>query len=91
MEHWLKERLPDAQFSPLFAIERAHWVPAHPPLPGAPPKPLLALLLSSKDRDADLQAAREMPEIKFNGESISLFPDSSAAFKKPHLWMSSAG
>lgn len=82
MEQWLKELLPDARFSPLFAIERAHRVPARPPPPGAPPRPLLARLISSKDRDAALQAARKTPELKYNGASISIFPDFSAALQK---------
>lgn len=82
IERWLKELLPEAQFSPLFAVERAHRVPARPLPPGAPPRPFLARMLSSKDRDAALQAARKIPELKHNGASISIFPDFSAAPQK---------
>lgn len=81
-ERWLKELLPEAHFSNLFAVERAHRVPARPPPPGAPPRPFLARMLSSKDRDAALQAARKIPELKYNGTSISIFPDFSAALQK---------
>lgn len=35
-----KELLPAARFSPLFAVERAHGLPACPPPPGAPPRPV---------------------------------------------------
>lgn len=81
-ERWLKELLPEACFSSLFAVERAHRVPARPPPPGAPPRPFLARMLSSKDRDAALQAARKIPELKYNGAPISIFPDFSAALQK---------
>lgn len=63
-------------------MERAHRVPARPLPPGAPPRPFLARMLSSKDRDAALQAARKIPELKYNGASISIFPDFSAALQK---------
>lgn len=82
VERWLKELLPEAQFTPLFAVERAHRVPARALPPGAPPRPFLARMLSSKDRDAALQAARKIPELKYNGASISIFPDFSAALQK---------
>lgn len=82
MEQWLKDTFPAAQLSSAFAIERAHRVPTRPPPPGAPPRPLLARLLSSRDRDTILQAARKLPGIKYNNASISIFPDFSAALQK---------
>lgn len=62
-ERWLKEMLPEARFSSLFAEERAHRVPACPLPPGAPPRPLLICLLSNKDKVAALQASRKSSSI----------------------------
>lgn len=74
-DHWLKEIIPNARISPLFAVEEAHRIPPRPPPPGDSPRPLLVQMLNSKDRDAALQAARKMPEHKYNGAYISLFPN----------------
>lgn len=82
IESWLKTTLPDAALSSVYAIERAHRVPARPPPPGAPPRPFLARLLSSRDRDAILQAARRKGELRYNNSVIALFPDFSAALQK---------
>lgn len=82
MEQWLKDTFPAAHLSSAFAVEQAHRVPTRPPPLGAPPCPLLARLLSSRDRDAILQAARKLPGIKYNNTSISIFPDFSAALQK---------
>lgn len=82
VESCLKSTLPDAILSSAFAVERAHRVPIRPPPPGAPPRPFLARLLSSRDRDAVLQAARRKGEICYNNSVVALFPDFSAALQK---------
>lgn len=82
IKKWLRDTHPTAQFSSAFAIEQAHRVPARSPPPGAPLCPFLARFLSSKDRDAALQTARKLPEIKYNSTTICIFPDFSAALQK---------
>lgn len=81
-ESWLKSTFPNATLSTVFAVERAHRVPARPLPPGAPPRPFLVRLLSSRDRDAILQAARQKGDILYNNNVISIFPDFSAALQK---------
>lgn len=81
-ESWLKDTFPNAALSPVFAVERAHRVPARPLPPGAPPRPFLVRLLSSRDRDAILQAARQKGDILYNNNNVSIFPDFSAALQK---------
>lgn len=79
---WLKSIVGTDNLSALFAIERAHRVPMRPPPSGASPRPLLAKLLHFRDKDNILITARNLPEIKFNGNPISIFPDFSAATQK---------
>lgn len=81
-EVWLKATFPTATLSSVFAVERAHRVPARPLPPGAPPRPFLVRLLSSRDRDAILQAARQKGDILHNNNVVSIFPDFSAALQK---------
>lgn len=82
METWLQETLPEASLSLMFSIERAHKVPACSPSPGAPPRPLLARQLNSRDGDAILQAARCKGHIMYNNSNITIFPVFSAALQK---------
>lgn len=78
IEAWLTDTFGCEAFSPMFAVERAHQVPARPPPPGAPPRPFLFRLLNYKDRDAILNKARTAGTLKVDNAKVSLFPDFSA-------------
>lgn len=62
IERWLNETFGKEAFSHLFAVERAHCVPARPPHPGEPPRLFLFKFLNFKDRDAALYLARTKGE-----------------------------
>lgn len=79
LEKWLKSLVGSETLSSLFAIEQAHSVPMRPPPSGAPPRPLLAKLLNFRDEATILHTAHNLPEFKFNGDRISIFPAFSAA------------
>lgn len=84
-ESWLMEVMGKNILSPFFAIERAHRVPARPPPPGAPPRPILMKLLHFRDRDAILRAAREKGDITLQGRKVSFYPDFSNEIQKKRL------
>lgn len=65
MEIWFKATFPNAEFSCVFIIERAHRIPAKPPQPGAPPRPSLARLFNCKDSDLVLRKARQRDLIEY--------------------------
>lgn len=66
-------------FSFMFAVERAHRVPARPHKPGEPLRPFLFKLLNFKDRDAVLYQARPNGNLmKIDSMRISVYPDFSA-------------
>lgn len=62
-------------FSMMFAVERAHHIPAHPPPPGAPPCTLIAKFLNFKDRDKILRLTREKGNIPYTNTHVAVFPD----------------
>lgn len=66
VESWLKNTFPEANFSSAFAVERAHRVPAKPPVPGAAPRPLLARMMNCKDGDLVLHKTRQKGQIRFD-------------------------
>lgn len=75
LENWLKTMVATAGLSPFYTLERAHRVPACPPVPGHPPRPVVARLLHYTDRDLLLRKARaEGPYQVANGK-VTLFPD----------------
>lgn len=83
IEQWLISTFGRDSFSPLFAVERAHRVPACPLPPGNHPRPFLFKLLNYKDRDAILSKARALSDkMKIDNSRISLFPDFSAELQK---------
>lgn len=63
----------------LFAIEWAHRVSMRPPPSDTPPRPLLVKLFLFRDKENILRVARNLPDIKFNGNCISILPDFLAA------------
>lgn len=69
-------------FSPMLAVERAHRMPARPPLPGAPPRTFIAKLFNYKDRDAALRMAREKGNIPVGNNKVAIFPDFYADIQK---------
>lgn len=75
-------------FTCLFAIKRAQCIPARAPPSGAIPRPMIAKILHFHNRENILRAARNGPELEFNGYSISIYPDFSVATHKQ--WASSA-
>lgn len=82
IESWLLDTFGKESFSPMFAVERAHRVPARPPPPGAPPRPFLFKLLNYKDRDAILHKARTTADLSVGNARISLYPDFSAEVQR---------
>lgn len=62
IEHWLMKAFGREAFSPMFAVKRAHRVPARPPRPGEPPRPCFFKLMNFKVRDAVLYQARTKGE-----------------------------
>lgn len=82
-ENWFVSTFGDQSFSKMFAVERAHRVPAKPPRPGEPPRPFLFKVLNFKDRDAILQHARAKGDLmKIDNARISFYPDFSAEVQR---------
>lgn len=82
VEAWLKSTFPEANFSAVFAVERACRVSAKPPIPGSPLRPLLARMLNCKDRDLVLCKARQKGKILFKNVQILIFTDFSVELQK---------
>lgn len=79
---WLKQVFGTDSFSHLFAIERAHRIPLRAPVPGRYPRPMIARFLYFRDKETILRKARNLPELMFNNNRVSIFPDFSAATQK---------
>uniref|UniRef100_A0A803JV19 L1 transposable element RRM domain-containing protein n=1 Tax=Xenopus tropicalis TaxID=8364 RepID=A0A803JV19_XENTR len=79
---WLLSNFDRNKLSGAFAIERAHRVPAKPPPPGAPPRPLLARVLNAIDRDSILRMAREKSTLQYQASKISIYADFSSEVQK---------
>ncbi|KAJ1189349.1 hypothetical protein NDU88_006097 [Pleurodeles waltl] len=62
-------------FSAFFVVERAHRSLPARPLPGAPPRPVIARLLNYRDRDAALRRARELKTLRYECMTLSLYSD----------------
>lgn len=85
IEQWLLLIFAKEAFSPMFAVERAHRVPARPLPPGNYPQPFLFKLLNYKDTDAILSKARQLKNtLVINNSKVSPFPIFSAELQKHH-------
>lgn len=69
-------------FSGMFAVERAHRVPARPPPQGAPPRTFIAKFLNFRDRDKILRLARERGNMQYGNTNVAAFPDFSNEVQK---------
>ncbi|KAJ1114619.1 hypothetical protein NDU88_002854 [Pleurodeles waltl] len=65
--------------SDIVGIERARMVPIRKPIPGGPPRPIVAMILNFGDQDVLLQATRERALILVDYVRVSLFPDYTIA------------
>lgn len=81
-ESWLQNTFGKDVLTPIFAVERAHRVPTRPLPPGAPPRPVLVKVLHFKDRDIILRKARELSDIRLDGNKIAFYPDFSVNVQK---------
>lgn len=76
-ERLLRTLLPQASFSPYFAVERAHRMPSARGPPGAPPRTFIFRLLNFRDRDLVLREAPKLEELRHENVKIMLFPNYS--------------
>ena len=79
LENWMQTQVAPGELSQFFALERAHRVPTQAPLPGRPPRPIVAKLLFFKDRDLLLQKARENGPYLIENAKVTMFPDFTLA------------
>ena len=59
----------------MFAVERAHRIPAKPPPEGAPPRTFIAKFLNFRDRDKIMRLSREKGNMKMGNGHVAVFPD----------------
>lgn len=76
-EHLLRTLLPDARFSDVFVVERAHRMPATRVPPGTPPRTFILKLLNFRDRDQVLREARKIEVLHHEGAKLMIFLDFS--------------
>ena len=79
LESWIRDAVVPEGLSSHFALERAHRIPARPPRPGMPPRPVIARLLNYRDRDLILQSARKRESLEIENSRVMIFPDFTAA------------
>lgn len=77
LENFLISNFGRDAFSVMFAVERAHRIPARPPPQGAPPRTLIAKFLNFRDRDKILRLTREKGNIPHTNTHVAVFPDFS--------------
>uniref|UniRef100_A0A803JST4 Reverse transcriptase domain-containing protein n=1 Tax=Xenopus tropicalis TaxID=8364 RepID=A0A803JST4_XENTR len=82
LENWIRDTFQVTNLSSAFTIERAHRIPMRAPIPGAPPRALIARLLNAKDRDSLLAMARAKGHLTYENAKISLYPDFSQETQK---------
>lgn len=82
VEKFLRTLLPSAQFSPFYAVERAHHIPPKPGPQGSPPRMFILKFLHFRDRDEVLRAARVQGELAYQNSKILIFPDYSVETQK---------
>lgn len=68
-----------------YVIECAHDTPPRPPPGEDPPRSLIAWILNFQDKVAILHLAREKGPLKYNGNTISVYPDFSADVQHQRL------
>lgn len=73
-------------FSVMFAVERAHRIPAWPPPKGAPSHTFVAKFLNFKDCNKILCLTREKCQIPFNNVHVAVFPDFSNEVQRQWSW-----
>lgn len=81
-EKLLRELLPQAVFSDVFVVERAHRMPATRGPPGAPPRTFILKLLNFRDRDLVLRESRKIEQLRYEGAKLMIFPDFSIDTQK---------
>lgn len=81
-ESWLLNTIGKDNLTPIFAVERAHRVPTRPLPPGAPPRPVLVKVLHYRDRDIILRKARELSDVRLEGNKVAFYPDFSVNVQK---------
>lgn len=69
-------------FSVMFAVERAHRIPAKPPPTGAPPRTFIAKFLNFKNRDKIMRLTREKGNIQVGNGHVAVFPDFSSEVQR---------
>lgn len=75
IEKLLLESIGKDAFSSQFIVERAHRTLGPHPVPGSPPRPIIARLLKYRDRDVALRAARNKQKLTYDGNTFSIYPD----------------
>lgn len=90
-EQLLHTLLPQAAFSPYFAVERAHRIPSARGPPGAPPRTFIFRLLNFRHRDLVLREAKKAGELRHENVKLMLFPDFSVETTAPTHVRSSQG
>lgn len=75
-EHLLRTLPPDAVFSPHYAVERTHRMPAVRGQPGVPPPPR-TFIFRFRDRDLVLLEAMKVAELRSENAKLVFFPDYS--------------
>ncbi|KAJ1156571.1 hypothetical protein NDU88_009289 [Pleurodeles waltl] len=74
VESWIRDVLQLTGLSKVFVVESAHRALVAP-LPGAPPRAIIAHLLNYKDCDCVLRAVRESDRAIYENCKISIYPD----------------
>lgn len=69
-------------FSVMFAVERAHRIPAKPPPTGAPPRTLIAKFLNLKDRDKIMRLTREKGNMRLENGHVAVYLDFSSEVQR---------
>lgn len=77
VEQLLRILLPSAQFSPFYAVERAHRIPPKPGPLGAPPCTFILKFLNFRDRNEVLRAVRMQGELTHQNNKLLIFLDYS--------------
>lgn len=83
--NWLREIFGSDAPSFSHVIERAHRTPPHPPPSGAPPCSIIAQLLNFQDKVAIFHLDSEKGPLKYNGNTISVYPDFSADVQRQRI------
>lgn len=72
---WRSCCVPSCQFSPFYAVERAHRIPPKPGPLGTRPRTLILKFFNFRDRDEVLRAARVQRDLDYQNTKLLIFPD----------------